>query len=76
MLRLTLEEWPGGDPNRRRVIGTIDISNVTDLAPISDYRVEQDRPGVRVARFVTGHVRSDGPWPLVAKALAALGWKP
>lgn len=67
MLVVSVEVWPGGDIRRRRAIGTASIVNISDLADTSDYEVYVD--GEQYPN-VEGHVRSAGPWPLIARALA------
>lgn len=39
MIRCTIELLPGGDESRARVIGCVEIANVSNLAPVSNYSV-------------------------------------
>jgi hypothetical protein len=39
MLRVTIENWPGGDKTRSRAVATANIANLSDLADVSDYAV-------------------------------------
>lgn len=65
MLVVTVEVWPGGKVLQRRVIGTMNLANVSDLADISNYAGSIDGEFVEVR----GHARADGAWELVRKAL-------
>lgn len=74
MLVIRIEEWPGGDADRRRPIARLEIANRSGLAPVSDYEVtlrpttgEPDPPAM-----VYGHVRADGWLPLLRAALRAV----
>ena len=40
MILVRIELLPGGAPTHRLTLATIEISNVSDLAPVSDYRIE------------------------------------
>src|ERR1700738_2434035 len=76
MLRLTIELVPGGFEPLRRPIASMRISNMSDLADCSDYRVET----MEAANKVTGdparnaecrglpHDRKQSVWALLAKA--------
>ncbi len=74
-LKVTLSIHPGGDPSRARVVGEATISNVSELADVSDYRfelMEVAAPGgfgVSEKGVVVNHKRSDGPWRLVGRVL-------
>ncbi len=79
MLVIKLGIRPGGNPDLAREIGSIKVSNVSDLAPVSDYEVSFDRGVVRdqkVLRWkkyrLNGHRRSDGAWELVRRAMELL----
>ncbi len=53
-------------------IGEMRLVNVSQLAPVSDYRgTVLDAKGDDRDFVVPGHKRSDGAWELVRKALAA-----
>lgn len=73
MLRVLVEIHPGGDEARKHTIATIDLGNISELRPVSDYTVHaklDDRPEVR--RVVFNHTRAEGWIPLVQRALAAI----
>jgi len=75
MLRVTVELIPAGNSGKKRTIRTMEISNVTDLADISDYRVvvTGERSSDRREAVVRGHERrSWGAWRLVYRAIRAL----
>jgi len=84
MLLVRCELLPGGDPSRRRVIGTLQIANITDLAPTSSYWVEAEEAAnylagtkARVASVqIDGHLRSQSIWTLLHRATAALETAP
>ncbi|MEI9923444.1 MAG: hypothetical protein WDN50_07890 [Bradyrhizobium sp.] len=40
MLKVTIEIFPGGARQFRRTIASMSIGNITDLANVSDYRVD------------------------------------
>ena len=68
MLVVKVELWPFGDATRSREIGRIGIGNVSG-SMISDYvAVLVDDTGRRVDVELTGHMRSDGFWPLISRA--------
>ena len=79
MLVVTIDLLPGGNPERRRTIGSMRIANVSDLANISNYSVgvlEGANPlagtPARNACFeVLNHDRQQSVWALIAKAAAA-----
>lgn len=79
MIRITIEIWPSGSEARAREIARMDIANISDLAPMSDYEVWASSIGnplsgtpAFVARgTIEGHTRKDSIWALVAKAT---GW--
>jgi hypothetical protein len=76
MLVVTVELVPGGFGPMRRTIASMRISNLSNLAPISDYRVaatETDNPLTgtlprKADCIVRGHDRAQSPWALLAKA--------
>jgi hypothetical protein len=80
MLRLTVELVPGGSERRRRTIATMRISNASDLADLSDYRIEameganhQIRTSARSgACVVRQHDRRQSVWKLIEAACRAL----
>ncbi len=80
MLVITVELLPAGYEPMRRSIATIQISNQSDLAEISDYRViatESDNPlsGTPAAItecMVVKHDRRQSVWRLINAAAAEL----
>jgi hypothetical protein len=79
MIVVTVTIIPGGFVPGRRDIGTLRISNLSDLAPISDYSVDviegaNPLAGTR-ARIgecrVERHDRAQTVWALVERAAAA-----
>ena len=75
MLRVTIELIPSGNPLKKRTIATMEISNMTDLADLSDYHVAVagERSSDKRTGIVRGHERRQwGPWRLVYKAIRAL----
>jgi hypothetical protein len=73
MMRVTVEIWPGGDVDRAYAVAYIDIWNVSELAPVSDYRYEcRLEGGPPVLGDIVGHRRSDGWAPLVRRVVADL----
>jgi hypothetical protein len=87
MLILTIELVPGGHSLMRRSIGTVQISNVSDLVDISSYHVlatEGANPLTGTSARVTeciliGHDRRQAVWKLieaVAAELETADWEP
>lgn len=80
MIKIVAELVPGGFHGFRRTIGTMHISNLSDLAPQSDYEAvvrEGDNPltGVRhrsCTVVVRDHDRHQSVWQLVAAVIAAM----
>lgn len=76
MLLVTVELCPGGDKDRKQEVATIQISNVSNLAEVSDYIVdawfESPLPRRFVATNVRAHERAKGWLPLVMRALRSL----
>jgi hypothetical protein len=79
MLTITIELVPGGFAPLKRTIATMRIANMSDLAKVSDYRVEVteggnaltgDPPRSAVCE-VRAHDRNQTVWALVAKAADA-----
>ena len=76
MLRLTIELVPGGFEPLRRTIASMRISNMSDLADCSDYRVETMEaanaltgdPARNAECMVLAHDRKQSVWALLAKA--------
>jgi hypothetical protein len=73
MLRVRLEMVTGGDERRALEIGRIDISNVSELAELSNYQYrmrEGDEHGnAWQVGYVLSHARSKGAWELVRRVL-------
>lgn len=70
MLRVRLEIVPGGDERRVREIGKLEICNVSELADVSNYCFQIWTDGrCQTTSIVSNHVRSDGAWALVRKAI-------
>lgn len=75
MLRLTIEVIPNGDETKKRPIRVMTISNMTNLADMSDYEVHVvgERHSNKRHGFVRGHERRKlGCWALIARAIRAL----
>jgi hypothetical protein len=76
MLRVTIELIPGGFSPLTRTIGTMRISNQSELADLSDYRVQAMEGANRLAQSppsitectVLAHDRRQRVWALLAKA--------
>ncbi len=66
MLVVTVEIWPGGRPMGKRHVGTMTLSNMSELADVSKYDIWIDGEKVGSVR----HTRADGAWVLVRKALS------
>jgi hypothetical protein len=79
MLRVTIDLVPGGFAPARRTIATMRIANISNLADVSDYRIDatEGRNGLTgdpprsAACGVAGHARRQSVWALVAKAAEA-----
>ena len=72
MLVVKVEIWPGGEKAARRTLGQLQIWNVSDLAPVSDYKVrELNQDGKAIGQIwdVKQHIRELGFWELVTRAL-------
>jgi hypothetical protein len=80
MIRIVAELVPGGVPGLRRTIGTMDIANVSDLAPRSDYEAVVREGANRLTGAgprsctvtVYDHDRHQSVWTLVAAVIAAM----
>lgn len=76
MLVITVDLVPGGFTPLRRTIATMNISNISDLAEISDYRIEASEASNPIAGtsprtvrcVIHGHARAQSVWALLAKA--------
>jgi hypothetical protein len=69
-LRVTIEYIPGGNEARKETLAVVSITNVSDLAPISDYVVQI--VGTGQVDKVRAHHRANGFWPLVHTAIGLL----
>ena len=72
MMRVIVEIHPRGVSQLRRTIATIDIANISELAPLSDYQVRADVEGQKRQGLVFAHNRDDGWAPLVRRAIDAV----
>jgi len=76
MLLITIDLLPGGHASRRRTIASMQIGNITDLADVSDYRIDAmeganpltGTPARSATCTIAGHDRNQAVWALVAKA--------
>jgi hypothetical protein len=80
MLRVVIEILPNGHRELRRTIASMSIGNVSNLADVSDYKVDAmesanpltGTPPRTATCEVTGHDRRQSVWALVAKAAAEI----
>ena len=80
MLRVIVEMVPGGRPELRHTIGSMAIGNLSNLADISDYRIDATEsanhltgtPSRSTTCTVSGHDRHQSVWSLIAKAAAEI----
>lgn len=75
MIRVTVEMLPGGDTTQARTISIVHVSNMSDLAEVSDYQIgaSVDQMGGRiVGGVVTAHRRSHGWATLLARVFQRL----
>jgi hypothetical protein len=76
MLIVTIDIIPGGYAPARRTIASMRLSNISNLAAVSDYRVEllesantlTGAPARIGSCEVKGHNRLQAVWALLAKA--------
>lgn len=76
MLVITVDLVPGVYAPMRRTIAGMSISNISDLAEISDYRIEASEtsnplagtPPHSVRCVIRGHARAQSVWALLARA--------
>jgi hypothetical protein len=79
MIRVIVEVFPGGYAENRRTIGLMHIANLSDLARLSDYKIdiaESANPlaGTETSTrtvYLRDHDRNQSVWRLLAAALAA-----
>lgn len=80
MMVVKIEIWPGGKEGVAVEIGRMNVTNISDLAEVSNYAVEVSQvatPRLNVDEFheminLDGHPRRDGPWRLVKRVLDRL----
>jgi hypothetical protein len=80
MLRVIIELVPGGHRELRRTIASMNIGNQSDLADISDYKIDAMESANRLTatppRYATctviAHDRRQSVWALIAKAAAEI----
>lgn len=77
MIVVKVELWPGGDMSKAREIASMNISNVSNLAARSDYRVIVDEQpsditgmtdGMNENFVVQNHKRRQSVWAIVGRA--------
>ena len=79
MLTIKIDILPSGFAPLKRTIATMRIANLSDLADISDYRIEvlearnhlTGQPARSATCRVAGHDRRQSVWALVEKAAKA-----
>lgn len=79
MLVVTIDLVPGGYAPMRRTIASMWIANISDLAEVSDYRVEASEtsnplagtPPRTTQSIIRGHKRTQSVWALLTKAADA-----
>jgi hypothetical protein len=80
VLRVIIELVPGGHRELRRTIASMHIGNQSNLANISDYKIEAmesanpmtGKSAVSATCIVVGHDRRTSVWTLIAKATAEI----
>jgi hypothetical protein len=80
MLRVIIELVPGGRRELRRTIASMNIGNQSDLADISNYKIDAMESANRLTgtppRYATctviAHDRRQSVWALIAKAAAEI----
>lgn len=80
MLTVTVELHPGGYSGARRTLATMRISNLSDLADVSDYQIESLEGANRLSGappyssecVVVAHDRRQSVWVLIAKAASKI----
>jgi hypothetical protein len=76
MLVVTIDLVPGGFEPMRRTIASMQIMNISDLAEISNYRIETietsnpltGAPERTAQCVIQGHARAQSVWALLARA--------
>jgi hypothetical protein len=80
VLRVIIELVPGGFTPLRRTIASMRIGNLSDLADVSDYKIEAmesanpltAKPPVSATCTIVAHDRRQSVWSLIAKAAAEI----
>lgn len=72
MMRVIVEIHPHGDSSSKRTIATIDIENISELAPFSDYQVHADVDGEKRQGVVYAHKRAAGWGRLAERAITLI----
>ena len=80
MMVVSIEIWPGGDKSYGFEIGRMEVSNISNLAEVSDYHahiVQRGASSLNVSAMdktvlVQGHPRRNGAWALVRRVLDRL----
>jgi hypothetical protein len=80
MLIVTVDLIPGGFTPLRRTIASMRIANISNLADVSDYRIEvmeaankfAGTPARSAHCILVGHDRRQSVWVLLAQAAEAL----
>jgi hypothetical protein len=80
LLAITIDLVPGGYAPMRRTIASMSIVNISDLAEVSDYRIEAfearnpltGSPPCSSCCVVRAHSRAQSVWALLAKASEAI----
>jgi hypothetical protein len=74
MIHVVVELWPGGEQAKKRVLATMAIANVSELAEVSNYRYSVDetflsKPATSGSGEIANHHRSHGALRLVQRVL-------
>lgn len=80
MLKVTVDLVPGGAEALRRTIGVLNISNISELADLSNYQVNVTEAAnhlagtpAQVRTFtVLGHARGQSVWKLLARVITEI----
>lgn len=80
MLKITIELHPGGRGELARTLAAMTVTNLSDLADVSDYDVVSaenanpltGQPSKIGWHRVHGHLRRQSVWKLVGAAIAGL----
>lgn len=80
MLKITIELHPGGSAAMAKTLGAMTVSNMSELADVSDYEIVTaesanpltGQPSKISWHRVYGHSRRQSVWKLVSAAIAGL----